>query len=213
MKRTIIDINNWERKEIFQYFNKFQNPYGGLTAPVDVTQVYNDAYLNHRSFYLTMLHHILTIITHEEDMECFRMRTEGDDVVVYDKLNVGPTYLRKDKTVAFTFYEYFEDIDKFISEARRKEEAAQHTTGLNYMAENDSPNLLFFTCVPWISFTQIIEPKFSSTDSAPHISTGKYYWKEKDSLMMPVSVCLHHGFGDGYHISKFLNLLSEYHPL
>jgi chloramphenicol O-acetyltransferase type A len=205
--RTVIDINKWERKEVFQYFSKFQNPYGGLTAPVDVTKIYKEAQLNHRSFYLSTLHRILYIINHEKDMECFRMKIEGNEVVMYDEIDVGPTYLREDHTLSFMYYKYYDDIDLFIQEARKKEEEGKLTKGLNFQQDNYNPNLLYFTCVPWISYTQIIEPKYSPGDSNPHISTGKYYW-EGDKLMMPVTVCIHHGFGDGYHISKFLNLLA-----
>ncbi|MCU6167761.1 hypothetical protein KWH76_23435, partial [Enterobacter roggenkampii] len=39
--RTPIDIEKWNRKEHFNFFKTFDDPFFGMTANVDFTPVYN----------------------------------------------------------------------------------------------------------------------------------------------------------------------------
>jgi len=41
------------------------------------------------------------------------------------------------------------------------------------------------------------------------INVGKAVLKE-GKMMMPVAISFHHGLCDGYHISRFFNLVEEY---
>jgi len=38
-----LDIANWNRKEHFEFFRKFEEPFFGLTATVDWTKAYSTA--------------------------------------------------------------------------------------------------------------------------------------------------------------------------
>ena len=41
--KTLIDIDNWNRKEHFQFFSKFDEPFFGVTVKVDCTTAYKKA--------------------------------------------------------------------------------------------------------------------------------------------------------------------------
>lgn len=205
MKKKI-DISTWERKELFEYFSMFDYPMGGITENVDVTELYNYAKREGCSFYITATYNAMLAAN---SIENFRLRLNNGEVWLYDKVGIGPTYLRhKDNTLAFVYFPYCDDIETFEKKARAAEAEAEAGSGSNLKDENLNDDLICYSCVPWTRFTAIAEPHLKSSSSLPHIVTGKFY-KEGDRIMMPVSVKIHHAFGDGYHLSLFFERFSH----
>ena len=79
----IIDIATWNRKEHFEHFSAFDDPFFGVTVHVDCTRSYQEAKDKGVSFSLLLLHRIITAASKVEE---FRYRIEGDKVVCYDSL-------------------------------------------------------------------------------------------------------------------------------
>jgi chloramphenicol O-acetyltransferase type A len=70
-------------------------------------------------------------------------------------------------------------------------------------------DLLFVSCVPWIHFTSISHPiQSDKTDSIPRISWGKFSLTG-DQVSLPISVQLHHGLADGFHVGLFFKKFEE----
>ena len=80
----IIDIATWNRKEHFEHFSAFDDPFFGVTVHVDCTRSYQEAKDKGVSFSLLLLHRIITAASKVEE---FRYRIEGDKVVCYDSLS------------------------------------------------------------------------------------------------------------------------------
>ncbi|RYG03106.1 MAG: hypothetical protein EOO02_09150 [Chitinophagaceae bacterium] len=60
------------------------------------------------------------------------------------------------------------------------------------------------SALPWLNFTSISHARaFSFPDSCPKISFGKLSEVEGKSLM-PVSIHVHHGLMDGFHVAQFV---------
>mgnify|MGYP003233348859 CR=1 FL=1 len=179
----IIDIATWNRREHYEHFGAFDDPFFGVTVNVDCTCAYQEAKDKGVSFSLLVLHRIVTAAAAVEE---FRYRIEGDRVVCYDSLLPEATVGRADHTFSFAAFEYDPDELVFIRRAK---------------AEMD------YSAVPWLSFTDMKHPtNMRSGDSVPKISTGKYF-REGERLMMPVSVTCHHGLMDGYHVAQFIEKL------
>ena len=53
----IIDIATWNRKEHFEHFSAFDDPFFGVTVHVDCTRSYQEAKDKGVSFSLLLLHH------------------------------------------------------------------------------------------------------------------------------------------------------------
>ena len=182
----IIDIATWNRKEHFEHFSAFDDPFFGVTVHVDCTRSYQEAKDKGVSFSLLLLHRIITAASKVEE---FRYRIEGDKVVCYDSLLPEATVGRADHTFSFAAFEYDPDELTFIRKAKTEMERLQATTG------------------PWLAFTDMKHPSnMRSGDSVPKISTGKYF-REGEKLMLPISVTCHHGLMDGYHVAKFIETL------
>lgn len=198
-----IDIATWNRKEHFEHFSAFDDPFFGVTVNVDCTRSHRESKEKKLSFSLLILHRIISAAIQVEE---FRYRIDGDKVVCYDCLHPGATISRPDHTFSFALFKYNADEETFIRQAQEEIEYLIHTTGLN-KERAFCPNSVHYSTVPWFSFTDMKHPtSMRSGDSCPKISTGKYF-REGDKLMLPISITCHHGLMDGYHVSQFIEKL------
>ena len=69
-----IEIENWKRKDTFEFFLKFENPFFNLTAPVDASNLYKFCKKYNLSFALSNLFY--SIQTANEIPE-FKLRLVG----------------------------------------------------------------------------------------------------------------------------------------
>lgn len=111
----IIDIATWNRKEHFEHFSAFDDPFFGVTVNVDCTRAYREAKNKGVSFSLLLLHRIITAAAKVEE---FRYRIEGEKVVCYDSLLPEATVGRADHTFSFASFEYDPDELTFILKAK-----------------------------------------------------------------------------------------------
>ena len=75
----IIDIATWNRKEHFEHFSAFDDPFFGVTVHVDCTRSYQEAKDKGVSFSLLLLHRIITAASKVEE---FRYRIEGASPII-----------------------------------------------------------------------------------------------------------------------------------
>lgn len=201
----IIDKSQWYRKEHFEHFSAFDDPFFGLTVNVDCTDIYRRAKENGVSFSLLLLHSIITAACKVEE---FRYRIEGEDIVCYDSLVPEATVARADHSFSFASFEYDTDENVFIQKATIEMERLQHTSGLN-KGGVFHPNAIHYSAVPWLSFTDMKHPtNLRSNDSVPKISTGKFF-HAGERVLIPVSVTCHHGLMDGYHVARLIDELEN----
>mgnify|MGYP000404617738 CR=1 FL=1 len=111
----IIDIATWNRREHYEHFSAFDDPFFGVTVQVDCTRAYQEAKTKGISFSLLVLHRITTAAAAVEE---FRYRIEGDKVVCYDSLLPEATVGRDDHTFSFAAFEYDPDELVFIRRAK-----------------------------------------------------------------------------------------------
>jgi chloramphenicol O-acetyltransferase type A len=111
---------------------------------------------------------------------------------------------REDKSFGFSFFEYDEDVNKFLSNAKADIERVKSSTGLALNPAGRRPDTIHYSPMPWVKFTSIEHPlMLGGSLGVPKINFGKA--EARDSkLFMPFSIHLHHGFADGYHIGEFI---------
>lgn len=113
----IIDIATWNRREHYEHFSAFDDPFFGVTVQVDCTRAYQEAKTKGISFSLLVLHRITTAAAAVEE---FRYRIEGDKVVCYDSLLPEATVGRDDHTFSFATFEYDPNELVFIRRAKAR---------------------------------------------------------------------------------------------
>jgi chloramphenicol O-acetyltransferase type A len=198
--RKELDLEGWNRKEHFQFFSSFDEPFFGIVANLDCTTAYQQAKKLETSFFLYYLHKTLQVVNAIEEM---RYRIEDGKVYVYDWIHASPTLSRADHTFAFGFITYHPLFEIFAANANAEMEAVQASSGLQLNDQTGRIDTIHFSAVPWVSFTGLSHARhFAYKDSVPKISVGKYFMQD-GKMQLPISVHAHHGLMDGYHVGQF----------
>ena len=200
----VIDVETWHRRDHFQFFREFAEPFFGLTLRVDCETAYARAKRSGESFFLRYLHHILGAIN---DVECFRYRIRGEQVVVHDTIHASATIDREDGTFDFSYIPFQADFAGFATGARREIDRIRNSTGLNPTVAGD--DVIHFSAVPWLDFTGLSHARqYTHPDSCPKISVGKMT-EQGGRLGMPLSLHAHHALMDGRDVAVFADRLRE----
>lgn len=196
-----IDIENWNRKEHYEFFKEFDNPSFGIVTEIDCTKAFNLAKENKVSFFASYMHKSMLAVNQTEE---FKYRIIDNEVVVFDVIHIGTTIGRADGTFGLTFIHFSEEFEAFNSELQKEIDAVQNSVGLRLNNEDTKCDLVRYSTLPWSSFTGLLHPtRNSSSESVPKITFGKAFLKE-GSRFLPISVEANHALVDGYHIAKYL---------
>ncbi len=196
-----LDLENWPRRDHFDFFSQFEEPFFGVCVEVDCSKAYENAKKNEQSFFLKYLHSSL-IATNQ--VQPFKYRISEDEVWIFDQVNASPTINRPDGTFGFAYMDYFENFAEFSSAAQAEIQRVQNSTGL--VPAGSGQNVIHYSSLPWLNFTAISHARsFSFKDSCPKISFGKL----SETKKMPMSVHVHHALMDGFHVGQFVEVFQE----
>ncbi|MBP6072674.1 MAG: chloramphenicol acetyltransferase [Flavobacterium sp.] len=202
--KTKINIETWNRKEHFLFFKQMEEPFFGITTTIDCTKGYEEAKKLGVSFFVYYLHKTLVAV---HAVENFRYRIDNDEVVLYETICASATVMRADKTFGFSYMEFADNIHEFADIVATEIDRIQHTTGI--FTREYPENIIHFSALPWVDFTSISHARsFTWPDSCPKISFGKMT-DQNGKKTMALSVHVHHGLVDGYHVGLFLEKLQE----
>ena len=206
MVKTLLDIENWNRKEHFMFFKQFEEPFFGLTVEIDCSKAYKAAKELGTSFFVYYLHKTIVEVN---TIEPFRYRIVEDAIYIYDTIDVSATIMRSDNTFGFSLIQYSADFEAFSRNAMAEIERIQNTPGL-FTREFPLDNLIHFSAVPWVNFTSLTHARsYTFPDSCPKISFGKMTIGNDGKRTMPISIHAHHGLMDGYHVGLFIDCFQE----
>jgi chloramphenicol O-acetyltransferase type A len=181
-----------------------EEPFFGVTITVDCTKAYDKAKELGVSFFTYYLQKTLVAVN---SIEPFRYRIIDNEVYIFDRIDASSTILREDKTFGFSQIEYSKDLNEFAENTKKEIARIQTTTGL--FTREYSENLIHFSALPWINFTSFSHARsFSWPDSCPKISFGKMM-DENGKKTMSMSLHVHHGLMDGYHVGEFLTFFQD----
>jgi chloramphenicol O-acetyltransferase type A len=199
-----LDLTTWNRKEHFLFFKQMEEPFYGITTSIDCTKAYAKAKELGVTFFSYYLHKTLSAVN---AIENFRYRIIDDEVYVFDVIDASATVMREDTTFGFSYMPYTENPIDFAQIVQTEIERIQSTTGV--FTREYPENLIHFSALPWINFSSLSHARsFTWPDSCPKISYGKLL-DENGTKSMPISIHVHHGLVDGYHVGLFLDALQQ----
>lgn len=202
----IIDLKTWKRKEHFEFFASFENPFFGLVMDVDCTIAYEKAKADGHSFFASYLHKTLLAAN---VVEAFCYRYDGNEVIKYNEVNASATISRDDGTFGFSFIPFHSDFKTFEVLVKSEVDAVRSVDGMRLNEETNLKNVIHFSSIPWIKFSGLVHAIDNKVvDSVPKVSVGKVV-RQNGKMIMPVSVTAHHGLVDGLHISQFHEKFQE----
>ena len=183
-----------------------EEPFFGITTTIDCTKGYETAKHLGTSFFVYYLHK--TIVA-ANTIEAFRYRIIEDKIYIYDTIDVSATIMREDTTFGFSLIEFSADFDVFAANTFKEIERIKNTPGL-FTREFKDINVIHFSAVPWINFTSLSHARsYSFPDSCPKISFGQMMVNDDGKRTMSMSVHVHHGLMDGYHVGQFVDCFQK----
>ena len=201
---TEVDINTWSRRNTFEFFKNYDDPFFNITAPVNVTRLYQVSKQEGSSFFLNSIH---AVTQAANDIESFRLRFVDDRLLRYDTIHAGSTVLMPDNTFQFGYFDYTTDRQAFVREGNKVITALKNKTSLD--PKDDDLNMIHCSVIPWVSFTSFKHARrWGVADTVPKIVLGKYY-KEGDQMLMPLSVEVNHAMMDGLHVGHYFERVEE----
>ncbi|MEE1945702.1 chloramphenicol acetyltransferase [Pedobacter sp. KR3-3] len=202
--KQLFDLENWSRKDHFNFFNHFEEPFFGVVVDIDCTMAYDKCKKEGIGFFLYYLHQALTATN---AIENFRLRIEDDQIYSYDAVHASAVINRPDGTFGFSYIDYAPGFEAFQAGAKKEIERVQNTTGL--VLAGSGANVIHISAMPWLKFTSLSHARsFSFKDSCPKISFGKMTVVDGKKTM-PVSIHVNHALMDGYHVNLFVEKFQE----
>jgi chloramphenicol O-acetyltransferase type A len=182
-----LEIATWKRRQHFEFYRGYDNPYWNVCATVDVTRLLERCRSEGgSSFFLASLWTSLVAINEIEEL---RYRIRGDDVIVHEIVHGGSTVLVPDGTFRFAYFDYDPDFASFAKGP------------LEARPERD--DMIHFTIIPWVAFTSFSHARrWGTDDSVPKVVFGRHH-RDGEVDRMPVSIEVHHALVDGLHAGRF----------
>ena len=196
----IIDLARWNRKEHFELFTQYEEPFFGIVTGVDCTEAFHKAKEQKRSFFASYLHKSLMALN---EIENFHYRIIDGQVVFFDEIHATQTIAREDGTFAFSFVKYTKELTLFESMLKEEINSVHASTGLRINNDTARQDVIHYSSIPWVQFSGLTHARnLKIEDSIPKIVFGKAV-EHEGRYKMAVALNAHHALMDGLHAAQF----------
>jgi len=199
-----VNYKEWDRREIFE---TFRNSSMYITENIDITDFITCIKKHGIRFYPAMIHCIAKVINHCPD---FRYALDKDNNIgIWDVLHPNYTLPRKDAPHLFTMSvtEYRENFDEFYTAFIKDYANAEICGRLSYNVA-DYDNIMGVTALPGLHFSSFSFGSEIKPDFTPFTILGKYEDRQ-GRIILPVCGEFAHAVNDGYHITRFFDMLKD----
>lgn len=203
MSKHMIDMNTYPRRDHFEHFRSMVNPFLEVTVNVDITGLREKAKAANAPFFLTLMYLIGRAANSVPE---FRQRIAEGGIAQYDYCKSSRSVMRPDGTYRYAQADTSLPFDEYIKDAKETERRALEEEEL--VEHEDTESLLYFSCLPWISFTHISVPWPDGGFSVPMITVGKFF-EQGGRMLIPVAITVNHALMDGMHAGAFYSRLDE----
>ncbi|MBP3747531.1 MAG: chloramphenicol acetyltransferase [Ruminococcus sp.] len=200
---TIIDVDNWDRKEHFYAFRNMVDPCNTITFELDITNFYNMVKRKKLSFTLAMVYASAKCA---REVEAFRYRFLNGKVVLYNDLKTRFSYKSPEDKYFRTIEAPLKDtLEEYITSARISIEKQKFT-----FPEPEGYDYVYCASNPFISYTSISHTLTGNeSDAVPLLGWGKFFTRN-DRIIIPYTLKTNHCFVDGSDYGVFVNKLVQY---
>ncbi|MED3572738.1 type A chloramphenicol O-acetyltransferase [Cytobacillus praedii] len=197
-----IDLNNWERKEIFNHFLNQQTSFS-ITRNIDITELYKVTKDKGYKFYPVFIFLVTYVVNSHKN---FRMNFNSEGEFGYwDKLI--PMYTIFDKkselfsAISTNIDEDFKKFyDNYVSDAE-----LYNGTGKMFPKTPIPENAVNISMIPWTPFTGFNLNLNNNPNYLLPIVTAGGFINQNSDIYLPLSLQVHHSVCDGYHAALFMD--------
>lgn len=197
----VIDLNAYPRRAHFDYFRSLANLYVGVTMNADVSRLAAYRRETGAPFFLTLLYFVSRAANAVPEL---RQRIRGDELIEYPFCPTSHTVARADGTYAYCTLSAYLPLVEFLPLAQETQARSRNYGGID--EDDDVLACLFVSCLPWLSYTALVQPTPIPADSNPRITWGRAF-KQDGCSLLPLSLLCNHALVDGLHLSRFYEAL------
>lgn len=205
MNYTKVDIDEWSRGSLFQFYIEKMRIVMSLTVDINVAPLITYTKKNALKFYPAMIWVVSKVINSHDEFK-YSWDTDGN-LIRWDSISPSYTVFNRDDEFFSKFVtEYTDDIFEFYQRTvddQRKYQEERAIIG------NQPQNFFDVSCLPWVKYKHFDVHVFDEGKFlAPVLTWGKYEAQNGNALM-PLTMNIHHAVADGFHLSRFFNEVQE----
>ena len=205
MNYTKVDIDEWSRGSLFQFYIEKMRIVMSLTVDINVAPLITYTKKNALKFYPAMIWVVSKVINSHDEFK-YSWDTDGN-LIRWDSISPSYTVFNRDDECFSKFVtEYTDDIFEFYQRTvddQRKYQEERAIIG------NQPQNFFDVSCLPWVKYKHFDVHVFDEGKFlAPVLTWGKYEVQNGNALM-PLTMNIHHAVADGFHLSRFFNEVQE----
>lgn len=202
---TPLDIQTWNRNQVFHYFSKMASTGYSLTVDIDVTHMRTALKSAGIRFYPAYLWLVTKALNQQSE---FKIAERNGQLGYYHTLTpLYAAFHQDDKTFSLMWTEYTDDFMVFYRAYLDNQRQYGNQHGILAQPGQIPPeNAYTVSCVPWISFKHFCIHSYENKPYYfPSVESGKFY-KQGEKFFMPLSITCHHATTDGYHVNQFIEM-------
>lgn len=199
-----VDLETWNRKEAFEFFKDYEDPFFNVTVNIDATRLHQLCSAYGLSFAAACVFYSQKSVNSIRE---FRIRLIEGKPVEFERVEATQTVLQDDESFTFCYLGFNEDLKEFCAEAAAAVE--DYKAKRTFDVESDRLDLVYYSVIPWISFTSFKHAsKLNPDQTIPRIVFGKYV-RAEPHILLPVSVEVNHRIVDGIHVGKYVEAFQK----
>lgn len=203
---TPLDLSRWPRRQAFDHFRHFEQPFFSICTRVDVAQLQAQV-REHQQGSLTLACYFLALQLANQ-IEPFRLRIAGEQVLVHESLHASTTVLCDDGSLGFATLERGASFAAFARAAGRQIQAVRSGQA-PFAPGGPEEAVIYFTSLPWVHFTSFTHARRAGNhDSIPRLAFGRID-ADGPRRWMPLAIDVHHAVMDGAQVGEFIQRLES----
>ena len=201
-----IDFDQWPRKQHFELFQNFTQPYFNVCVKLRAKKLYTACKQTNRAFFHGYVYCLLKACHEYEPM---MLRIVNQKPYYLNTTRASVVELADDDSFRFSYFRQHNSLNEFANKAK----AISHKAKLNplfsdaFAATEGQADLIHVSVLPWLNFSSFSHA-FTQGQSCgiPKFVFGQY---NPNTGEMPLSIDVHHALLDGLHVAKFVQQLQH----
>lgn len=207
MSFNIIDLSSWKRRDHYRHFSGNIRCTYSVTVNIDIDGLAKELKRRELKIYIAQIYMISCVANMYTE---FKMGISSKGDVGYWDV-VCPSFTvfnRSSETFSNIYVPYISNFFAFYEKCNRVISSYVNSNAL--FPQGDMPNNIFtISSLPWLEFTGFNLNIDCEEIYLPPIFTIGRFCMKNGGKHMPLSIQVHHGVCDGYHVGQFTESLQK----
>lgn len=201
-----IDYEQWPRKQHFELFKDFSQPYFNVCVQLNAKSVYEKCKQANVAFFHGYVYCLLKACHEYEPM---MLRIINDNPCLLNTTRASVVELADDESFRFSYFKMQPTLRSFSAYANKKSELAKSQPLFceAFKCTEGQADMIHVSVLPWLDFSAFSHAfTLGENQGIPKFVFGQY---NKKTGKMALAIDVHHGLLDGLHVAKFIKILQH----